>query len=73
MIEGGTETAEQGERQDDLLELAFLECALEKIGNRPEEADDEVEFGGAAHERSRNGFLRKNVTVFAEVDEATSL
>ena len=65
--------AEQGERQDNLLELAFLASAVEPIGNRPEEADDGVEFGNIAHQRSRNGFLRKNVTVFAEVDEATSL
>ena len=43
------ETAQHGERQDDLLELAFPESAVEQIGNRPEEADDVVEFGGFVH------------------------
>lgn len=42
-------TAQDRKGQDDLLELAFLESAVEQIGNRPEEADDGVEFGGFVH------------------------
>ena len=44
------QTAQHGEGQDDLLELAFLESAVEEVGNRPEEADDVVEFGWFVHE-----------------------
>jgi hypothetical protein len=72
-LEKASLAAEQGERQDNLLELAFLASAVEQIGNRPEEADDGVEFGNIAHQRSRNGFLRKGITVLAEVYEATGL
>ena len=43
------ETAQDGEREDDFLKLALLESAVEQIGNRPEEADDVVEFGGFDH------------------------
>ena len=72
-MEKASLAAEQGERQDNLLELAFLASAMEPIGNRPEEADDGVEFGNIVHQRSRNGFLRKGITVLAEAYEATGL
>ena len=45
------ETAQDGKREDDFLKLALLESAIEQIGNRPEEADDVVEFGGFDHGR----------------------
>ena len=49
LLQRVVQTAQHGERQDDLLELALLESTIEQIGNRPEEADDGVEFGGFVH------------------------
>ncbi len=43
------QTAQHGEGQDDFLELAFLESAVEQIGDGSEEADDGVEFSGFVH------------------------
>jgi len=35
--------------EDDFLKLALLESAVEQVGNRPQEADDVIEFGGFVH------------------------
>ena len=40
---------QHGERQNDLLKLALLESAVEQVSNRPDKADDVVEFGGFVH------------------------
>ena len=52
-LQGVIEPAQHREGQDDLLELALFESTVEQTGNRPQETDDIVEFGGFIHGISR--------------------